>query len=87
MEQIRCRGFTLLGGDERDLELLLEVVDFREAEDGDAPRGIPYDEWDGRRSRYRPGWCTVYPVRDPSPRPEGASWAREAKRAWTSLMP
>jgi len=59
-----------------DLALELDVPDA--AEDESAPRGIPYDEWDGRRARYRPGWCTVYPVREPSPRPEGAAWAREA---------
>lgn len=25
-------------------------------------RGVPYDEWDARAGRYRPGWCTVYPT-------------------------
>lgn len=25
-------------------------------------QGILYDEWDQRATRYRPGWCTVYPT-------------------------
>jgi len=59
-----------------DLALDLDVPDA--AGQDSSPRGIPYDEWDGRRARYRRGWCTVYPVREPIPGPEGATWAREA---------
>ena len=59
-----------------DVTLELDVPDAAGEEGG--PRGIPYDEWDGRRRRYRPGWCTVYPVREPGVAPEGAAWAREA---------
>lgn len=40
--------------------------------DADAPdvasrtalaHGLPFDEWDFRVRRYKPGWCTVYPQR------------------------
>ncbi|MES2640366.1 MAG: hypothetical protein V4850_12815 [Myxococcota bacterium] len=34
-----------------------DVADIRSDE-----RGIPYDEWDRRAGRYKPGWCTVYPT-------------------------
>jgi len=36
-----------------------------------------FDEWDGRRRRYRPGWCRVYPTA--MPRGDDA-WARAALR-------
>ena len=36
--------------------------------------GIPYDEWDQRAGRYKPGWCTVYPV---TPRASSPTWAAE----------
>jgi nitric oxide reductase NorD protein len=59
-----------------DLALELDVPDA--AGDASAPLGIPYDEWDGRRGRYRRGWCTVYPVRETASASAGAAWARDA---------
>ena len=63
-----------------DLPLELDVPDVRSEDTG--PHGIPYDEWDGRRKRYRRGWCTVYPVRAPAPDASSAAagnaWASEA---------
>lgn len=44
-----------------DLSLGLDVPDVADA--APAEPGIPYDEWDARKNRYRPGWCTVYPAR------------------------
>ena len=42
-----------------DLSLGLDVPDVRSI--GPDERGIPYDEWDARKNRYRRDWCTVYP--------------------------
>lgn len=38
----------------------------RARDDGFAPHGWTYPEWDVHRGRYRPDWCTVNPV-DPPP--------------------
>ncbi len=43
-------------------------------------RGLPYPEWDGRRRRYRPDWCTVYPARVRASDPAWASEARSRHR-------
>jgi nitric oxide reductase NorD protein len=40
-----------------------------------SPGGIPYDEWDFRTRRHRPGWCTVYPERVQRADPR---WAADA---------
>lgn len=37
--------------------------------------GIPYDEWDFRKRRYREGWCTVFPTRVLA---ADEAWTREA---------
>ncbi|HEB89181.1 MAG TPA: VWA domain-containing protein [Deltaproteobacteria bacterium] len=42
-----------------DLSLGLDVPDVRSI--GPDEHGIPYDEWDARKKRYRRNWCTVYP--------------------------
>lgn len=43
-----------------DLSLGLDVPDVGSV--GPEEHGIPYDEWDGRKNRYRRNWCTVYPA-------------------------
>jgi nitric oxide reductase NorD protein len=43
-----------------DLSLGLDVPDVGSV--GPDERGIAYDEWDGRKNRYRREWCTVYPA-------------------------
>jgi nitric oxide reductase NorD protein len=43
-----------------DLSLGLDVPDVGSV--GPDEHGIPYDEWDGRKNRYRRDWCTVYPT-------------------------
>jgi nitric oxide reductase NorD protein len=55
-----------------NLDLDLDVPDAADLEPSQP--GIAYDEWDGRRRRYRRAWCTVYPSRFPS---RDAQWARE----------
>ena len=64
-----------------DLSLGLDVPDVRSI--GPDERGIPYDEWDGRKKRYRRDWCTVYPspMRATEPR-----WAAEALVRHASLI-
>ena len=64
-----------LGG---DLVESPEAGGDEEAEVDDAPPGIPYDEWDFRRRRYREGWCTVYPGRAQAGEAAGAAWASDA---------
>jgi nitric oxide reductase NorD protein len=59
-----------------DLPLDLAIPDAAEVDD--APPGIPYDEWDFRRRRYREGWCTVYPGRAQAGEAAGAAWASDA---------
>lgn len=58
-----------------DVRLDCEVPDVER--DAALGRGLPYDEWDARAGRYRPGWCTVHPrpclEADPG-------WAAEARR-------
>ncbi len=61
-----------------DLPLELDVPDAGEEAPG--ARGLPYDEWDVRRRRYRRDWCTVYPAAGDAPTPEGEAWARAALR-------
>jgi len=43
-----------------DLSLGLDVPDVGSV--GPDEHGIAYDEWDGRKNRYRRDWCTVYPT-------------------------
>jgi nitric oxide reductase NorD protein len=58
-----------------DLDLGADVPDVESI--APSERGIPYDEWDHRAGRYRPGWCTVYP--SAIPRAE-AAWAAAPRR-------
>lgn len=62
-----------------DLSLGLDVPDVGRL----APeeRGISYDEWDGRKNRYRRDWCTVYPAMMHATEPGWASsaLARQAR--------
>lgn len=44
-------------------------------------RGIPYDEWDRRSGRYKPGWCTVYPTPMGPGKPAWAATALARHRA------
>ncbi len=72
-------GDVIRGGDaahsvlRADVQLGLDIPDVGRVDPDE--RGIPYDEWDFRSRRYRPGWCTVYPSK--LPRGDGV-WAREA---------
>ena len=46
-------------------------------------RGVPYDEWDGRNSRYRKDWATVYPT--PFEAGDGR-WAAEVRQRQRRLI-
>ncbi len=54
-----------------DLALGLDIPDAADATSQEP--GIPYDEWDARKKRYRPEWCTVFP-----------SPARETRPGWAA---
>ncbi len=56
-----------------DLSLGLDVPDVGRLAPGE--RGIAYDEWDGKKNRYRPDWCTVYPAKMHATEP---AWAASA---------
>jgi nitric oxide reductase NorD protein len=60
------------------LDVGAEVPDVGSVAPGE--QGIPYDEWDVRARRYRPGWCTVYPSPVPAGRPGWATAALQRHR-------
>lgn len=57
-----------------EVGLEAQVPDVGEVLPGET--GIPYDEWDGRRERWRRGWSTVYPT--PLPACASTPWVRDA---------
>ena len=61
-----------------DLALGLDVPDVGRLEPEE--HGIPYDEWDSRKNRYRRDWCTVYPAKMHLIEPDWVvrAWARYA---------
>jgi len=56
-----------------DLQMGIDIPDVHHVAPDE--KGIPYDEWDGRKRRYRRDWCTVYPARVRTTNPQ---WAAEA---------
>ncbi len=62
------RADLFLDGGVGDLEGAVPAVD-----------AIPYDEWDARHRRYRPGWCSLRASRLQERRPAAAAarWCRE----------
>lgn len=56
-----------------DIALDAEIPDITQV-DTDEPH-LSYDEWDGRKRRYRPGWCRVYPTAMPR---GDEVWAQDA---------
>jgi len=64
-----------------DLSLGLDVPDVGSV--GPGERGIKYDEWDGRKGRYRRDWCTVYPAPMHATEPR---WAAQALTRHSRLV-
>ncbi|MFT5679183.1 MAG: nitric oxide reductase NorD protein [Myxococcota bacterium] len=64
-----------------DISMGASVPDISRIEPGET--ALRYDEWDFRRRRYRPGWCSVYPAGLP---PGDPSWSRAALRTHRRLI-